>query len=81
MAEELEIFCGECEDEGTHGRPETAKVDVYVERQPDGSWAIDHVGETVDFWCGGEAGHYMEDAGPGDSVAAIVEAALGLGAG
>lgn len=54
---------------------------VYVQRQPDGSWSIDHVGESVDFWCGAEEGHYMEDAGPGNSVARVVEAALGLGAG
>ena len=80
MSEELET-CGECEIDGKQGQPETAKVDVYVERQPDGSWVIDHVGESVDFWCSGEAGHYMEDAGPDDSVAKVVEAALGLGVG
>lgn len=80
MSNELEI-CGRCESEGVSGRPETAKVDVYVERQPDGSWVIDHVGASVDFWCSGEAGHYMEDAGPGDPVAMLVEAALGLKAG
>jgi len=73
--------CAECEWAGKQGQPEMALVGVYVQRQPDGSWSIDHVGESVDFWCGAEEGHYMEDAGPVNSVARFVEAALGLGPG